>query len=987
MRDDPLHSILELQKTGQLNRLIQRLERLLQSELEVARRAEVLRHLGVAQTDHGDYARGERTLETALESFQKLGYLEKVAICQAEQALNYSRQGGDKNQTQALALLQKAGETLAQAEGKEGQTFREVRAKVTFYQAGVQSRRGEREAAYYLYQKALELYANNPWELAKVYDSFGTYYTALGRTNLARFYYEKSVGKKEEAGDQFGLCITYSNLGRLLLENRNFEEARIYFYKALDTGQKIHNHQGVAIYLNELGRVLLHLRRVDKAIEVLTQCLEHCKRKYPQTRAFAYKNLAKACLRQDNPKEGVKYIRQSLTIFQRLRYAEGIGVAKRTEGKLLEALREYGKASHAFQSAIKMFRQVHRPRGLAVTLIDFARVQQQLGQKGEAFNSLKQALQISEGVNDDPLVQKVQDELHKINPIEAMKIAVQRQVGKEAAAMTASLVGHEEFVTVLFSDIKDFTRFSANKTPRQVVETLNDYFWEMTNVVMEYYGYIDKFIGDGLMVIFRGSDKGYHARRAVSAGLKMLERLGKLNRDRRRIGLEELQIRIGIHSGEVIIGNIGSYEKMDYTAIGSTVNLAQRLEGYARPNMALISKSTYQQVGGYFTCHRRVPFVPKGFQDEIESWEVTGTRDLLRCKPVFVGHGEVVEPQLGVIALEVGSKVVPGIIDHHQGEVEKECTASLIYRYPHLVLDHKGIEDIRNVKIVLHEHPDFDSIVAVYFIQHLVEKGVLPTGARELSEYTKLVDSSMLPKTERPWNTPYGILQGIFEKNRRYCKRKGLSKEVRDLYSVRRGLYLMEYLCLRIAEGFTLNHPNLFEEDYPFEQERKLIREDYTLYLKDLKKAKKSAITLPLSDGNGEKEVDMIAIKDPQSILFRDWARGDFKHSRKGEGFALIMTSYHNKRYIISVDPTSGVTLKGLGASLELAETEKRKQLGKERPIEPQRPGYDNSDPWYDGRAPLFNYTIVDTPRGGTVLTAKEIREIVENPKIWKVNN
>ncbi len=990
-RTNSLNSIFELQKTGQLNQLIRKLERFLHSDLNVSERADAQFYLGIARTDKGDYAEGIRLLAAAQDGFQELRQSEKIALCLAEQALNHYRQGGgrggDSNQAKALELLQEAEDVLKQIEGREQQLLREAFAKVAFYRAVVYSQTGKRETAYQFYQKAYELYQDNPWELAKVSDSLGTYYFALGRFTLARLYYERSIEKKEEVGDVFGLCITFSNLGKLLLERGRYHDAQRYLRKALANGQKIHNHQGVAIYLNELGRISLQLQEIDGAVEFLIQCLRHCQQKYPQTRALAHKNLARACLFKEDPQKGLVHIEQSLKLFQRLGSSEGIGIAKRTEGRLLGALKEYEKAMQTFQCAIEMFRQVHKPREMAATLVDLAIVQQEIKQKEKAFGSLKQALQISEGLNDDHVVQRIQDEFHRIDPSEALKIAIQRQVGKEAAAISASLIGHQEVVTVLFSDIKSFTHFSTNHPPIEVVETLNDYFWEMTHVVMEHNGHVDKFIGDGLMVIFRGDVKGHHPYRAVSAGLDMLERLRSLNRDRKRLGLWEIHIRIGIHAGEVIIGNIGSYEKMDYTAIGSTVNLAQRLEAHARPGTVLISKSAYQQVSGFFTCYRRLPFIPKGFHDEVENWEATAYRDLIRFKPVFVGYGEVVEPQPGVIALEVGNKTVPGVIDHHQEDAEKECTASLIYRYPHLILDHEGIEDIEEVKFVMHEPPDFDTIVAAYFTQNLIEKGVLPTGSRELSEYTRLVDSAMLPKTDRPWETPYGVLQGIFEKNRRYCEQKGVSEKFSNYYRLQRGFYLMEYLCLKVAEGLTLDDPHLFQEDYPFERERKLIREDTALYVEDLKKAEISLITLPRTEGHGEKEVDVLLIKNPKSVLFKDWARGDREHSPKGEGFTMLMANYDHKRYIISVDPVSGVMLKGLGAALEKAEVKKRKQLGKERPIDPQRQGYENSDPWYDGRGPLFNYTIVDAPRNGTVLTEKEIREITEDVNAWRLDD
>jgi class 3 adenylate cyclase len=819
-----LVSILDLQKTGQLAELIRKLKRLLRRNLNAVERAEAQRYLGVALTDKGDYAGGLRYLQQAQTGFQSSNQQAQAAICLAEQALNYHRRGGDQNQAQALELLQTAGDLLKQIETGDPQVSQSALAKIAFYFAVVSSYTGEWEAAYHFYQEAYDLYQDSPSELAKVEDSLGKYYATLGRPTLARLYYEKSLARKTEVGDQFGLCITLSNLGLLHIERGAYQEARDHFRRALEIGYTIANHHGIAIQLNELGRVYLHLGELDHAVESLTSCLAHCGRKYPKTRALAYRNLAQTCLLQGKLQEGLTHTKQALRLFQRLEYIEGTGIARRMEGRLFEALQDSSRALKALQTAIALFRQVQKPHEVALSLLDLARIQQALGQQAEAFDGLKQALLIAEGVHDDLLVQRVQDELHQINPMEALKIAIQRQVGKETAILTASLRGHQELITVLFADIIDFTRFSAATTPLDVVDTLNDYFWDMTHVVMERNGYVDKFIGDGLMVIFRGETKGYHPYRAVLTGLKMLERLAELNRERRRLGLWEIQVRIGIHTGEAIIGNIGSYEKMDYTAIGSTVNLAQRLEAYARPNTVLISKATYQYVSGHVICYHRQPFLPKGFAEEVECWEVRDTRELVRFTPVFVEDVEAVASQPGVIAVKVGA-AAPGIIAPAQGTATDECAASLIYRHPHLVLDHIGLADIKPVKILMRCQLDFDTVLAAYFAQHLIEQGVLPVGAKELSEYAKLVETARLPQTDRLWDTPYGVLQGIFEKDRRYCAQHGLSQERSRQYCLQRGFYLMEYLCQRVAAEVSLFDPALFQEEYPFEQERRLMKQ------------------------------------------------------------------------------------------------------------------------------------------------------------------
>jgi hypothetical protein len=123
-------------------------------------------------------------------------------------------------------------------------------------------------------------------------------------------------------------------------------------------------------------------------------------------------------------------------------------------------------------------------------------------------------------------------------------------------------------------------------------------------------------------------------------------------------------------------------------------------------------------------------------------------------------------------------------------------------------------------------------------------------------------------------------------------------------------------------------------------------------------------------------------VRDPSSALVKVWARQDRRHAPTGPGFVMTSVQYGNERFVISVDPGAGVWLKGLGAALDQAETIKRRALGRER-TGPVRPGFDNADPWYDGRAALYNYTIVDAPRAGTVLTAAEVAAIVEDPARW----
>jgi adenylate cyclase len=147
------------------------------------------------------------------------------------------------------------------------------------------------------------------------------------------------------------------------------------------------------------------------------------------------------------------------------------------------------------------------------------------------------------------------------------------------------LGGRSVEVTVLFSDIRGFTTFSETRQPEEVLEILNRYHEQMTDAVMDHGGTLISFIGDGIMAVFGAPiEQEDHADRALAAAKEMLSvRLPRFNEWMRGGGGgEEFQIGIGLNSGPVVAGNIGSLQRLDYTAIGDTVNTAARLEGMTK---------------------------------------------------------------------------------------------------------------------------------------------------------------------------------------------------------------------------------------------------------------------------------------------------------------------------------------------------------------------------------------------------------------------
>lgn len=175
----------------------------------------------------------------------------------------------------------------------------------------------------------------------------------------------------------------------------------------------------------------------------------------------------------------------------------------------------------------------------------------------------------------------------------------------------AKLGGHRRNITVLFSDIRGFTTYSENRNPEEVVSILNEYLTEMTDIIFQWNGTLDKFVGDEIMTFWGAPlEQENHAELAVRCALHMLDRLSELQEGWIAEGKEPLDIGIGINTGDVLVGNIGAEgKKMDYTLIGDNVNLAARVEGLTRTYKThlLITEFTYEKIKDMLITEELVP--------------------------------------------------------------------------------------------------------------------------------------------------------------------------------------------------------------------------------------------------------------------------------------------------------------------------------------------------------------------------------------------
>jgi adenylate cyclase len=191
------------------------------------------------------------------------------------------------------------------------------------------------------------------------------------------------------------------------------------------------------------------------------------------------------------------------------------------------------------------------------------------------------------------------------------------------------LGGESKELTAFFSDVAGFSTISEKLSPKELVELLNDYLTEMTDIILKYEGTVDKFEGDAIIAFFGAPvPYGDHARRACLVAIEMQKRLEEMRAGWKAEGKHELFMRIGVNTGEMVIGNMGSRTRMDYTMMGDSVNLAARLEGVNKQykTETMISEFTYKLVQGDIETRELDRIRVVGKKEPVKIYEVLGRK-------------------------------------------------------------------------------------------------------------------------------------------------------------------------------------------------------------------------------------------------------------------------------------------------------------------------------------------------------------------------
>ena len=234
---------------------------------------------------------------------------------------------------------------------------------------------------------------------------------------------------------------------------------------------------------------------------------------------------------------------------------------------------------------------------------------------------------VAMAVGNARLTEKIKHEVHMQTQFERLlspSIVKQLISGK----LHIGQAGELRQVTIMFVDIRGFTRISQKSKPEAVVRLLNDYFERVVEIIFKYGGTVDKFMGDGMMVLFGAPiPMKQQADAAVACALEIQSMLGSWNKERVKHKKSLIPVGIGINSGEVVVGSIGSSKTMQYTCIGNAVNVASRLTGIAKSGQIIASENTMKALRSKVKAKGLPPQNIKGFEGLVQAYDVRGLAD------------------------------------------------------------------------------------------------------------------------------------------------------------------------------------------------------------------------------------------------------------------------------------------------------------------------------------------------------------------------
>jgi len=497
---------------------------------------------------------------------------------------------------------QEAQRWLARSPARSGGPTPE-RSQYLHYCGLLASDRGDTQAAQELFFNAFECATQCGHQIgqAEICDSLAGLLLKLGKTKTALSFCEKSLAIKQASSDRYGTAITLGTMGRILVAQAKYAEAAVAFQADLEIARELEDTSGIAIMLNSLASLARLQGDGQQAERLYRESASENTSPINQIHlliGLGWLQLDRGDLEavEASIAEAQQHLEQMPSLEELAAIVDGLrGAVAWRRGK-------YQAAQNLLESTNATLVTQQHALDTIPFLYELRDLHSAQGKMSDAVAVMSKALDLLSESGAARGVDDVEAWLRNVDHPRLTRVAIERHL--PAPLVDQILSGEltmpkpkKQGLTILFSDLRGFTTMSESSEPEDVVELLNEWFSEATRAIQRHGGIVDKFIGDAVMALFGIPEPTEESgASAVRAALEMRASLSAMNRRNRVLGGHQLQIGIGIASGDAVVGFMGSHLRHSFTAIGDAVNTASRLESATRdyPDCDILIDQTTQ---------------------------------------------------------------------------------------------------------------------------------------------------------------------------------------------------------------------------------------------------------------------------------------------------------------------------------------------------------------------------------------------------------
>ena len=458
---------------------------------------------------------------------------------------------------------------------------------------------------------SLDLCGRDHYLTGRVLETLALVYANRNNFHTARDLFEQAIDCQERFGNEASTDRALRELGLLFLDWGFLDRAEETLQRSLQIALARQDEYGQACTFQNLGRLAVvrgeresNPRKRKQLLARAAEWLDGCMRMQNRIeksgpRAGAHRDRAFLCLAEEDFDGAEQHAARAVQIHEETGQPDGMAYARQVQGIVARRRGRHEEAESLLRRALAHFDDAADYGVAARTQLEIARTLLASGAlRPLIVSAFLDALRRAEGCRRTDLVRAAEEELKDVDHDTYWGHIVRRLRGRAATMDTDSLIdGSSEVATVVVVNLKGFLPFCQGKEPEEVMQTVNQMMADLGAVLDRHEAHILAHLGGGLIALTRGPT---HARRAVEAACDLIGVADEVNRPRVVLGLAQLPVQVGVASGTVFLGNIGTYQKMDFTAVGNPVNLAVRLVRQADCLSPCISREVHEMVGNRF---------------------------------------------------------------------------------------------------------------------------------------------------------------------------------------------------------------------------------------------------------------------------------------------------------------------------------------------------------------------------------------------------